>query len=215
MPWSTSRGRKRLMLPMRLRWNAHILHNAMTWLSLVFPLSMNTPRFLTDTLGFTSASPTLLQNSPYLARLCFDWTKIYSVLDGFNLNLFINIHALTSAMHFSIWEIVRSLSPGLDGSKIINIIIIIKILRLVYVQLPPAMGHASLFSLFAFMSKSIKNNTSVRYVAKTNNKHFCKYIESFCILYKLSEDKKHLKNSDTFPSHSPMINFTIERVVYK
>ena len=106
MPWSTSRGRKRLMLLMRLMWNLHFSYNALTWLSLVFPLSMNTLRFLTDALGFTSASPTLIQNSPYLARLCFDWTKIYSVLDGFNLSLFTNIHALTSAMPFSIWEIV-------------------------------------------------------------------------------------------------------------
>ena len=53
------------------------------------------------------------------------------------------------------------------------------------------------------MWKSMKINTSVRYVAKTNNTNYHKYIESFC-LNELYEHKKDLKNSDatslTFPS---------------
>ena len=45
------------------------------------------------------------------------------------------------------------------GNKL-NIILIIQI-----IQLAPSMAHhAGLFSLFAFMSKSVRNNTSVRYV---------------------------------------------------
>ena len=66
------------------------------------------------------------------------------------------------------------------------------------------MGHDSLFSLFAFMWKSIKINTSARYVTKTNNKNFHKYIKSFCI-YELYEHNKHLKNAIQLPSLSPTI----------
>ena len=64
-------------------------------------------------------------------------------------------------------------------------------------------GHASLFSLFPFMSKLMYITTCVCYVTKTNNKNFHKYIHSFC-LYELYEHNKHFKKVAQLASLSPI-----------
>ena len=100
--WAASVERERRMILICRRWKKQTPTRWLTCVVSVIALSIKTPRSLTDSVGWMSASDILTLSAGQWWRRRLERSQISSVFDGLSRRRFEDIQALTCSMHETI-----------------------------------------------------------------------------------------------------------------